>query len=62
MYPELLKTRRAIVTGAAGGIGAAIAKSLHQAGAEVLGTDICEGDNLIKCDITCPGSVSKLFK
>lgn len=37
-----LKGRNAIVTGAAGGIGAAVAAALHERGARVLLADLAE--------------------
>lgn len=47
-----LASKRALVTGAASGIGFAIAKALRDDGATVLGLDLAAGENLIDCDLT----------
>lgn len=51
--------RRAIVTGAAGGIGAAVVEDLRTRGMSVIGLDReASGDTLV-CDVTDPASVDK---
>lgn len=49
-----LAGRRALVTGAAGGIGRAIVARLRRDGAEVVGTDREEAEGLIAGDLTDP--------
>ena len=56
----------AIVTGAGSGIGLAVARALHQAGAKVFGLDIQEGGmsdvaQWIQCDIGSDDSVRSAF-
>jgi NAD(P)-dependent dehydrogenase (short-subunit alcohol dehydrogenase family) len=57
----LLTGRRAIVTGAAGGIGAAIAESFEQAGASVVRWDIGSSDRVCACDVTDEKAVAAAF-
>ncbi len=53
----------ALVTGALGGIGRAIAQSLSAAGARVIGTDLHEGDGeCIACDVTERSQVDALVE
>lgn len=50
-----LSGKRAIVTGAASGIGHACAMALHDAGANVIGLDLVAADNafpILACDVT----------
>ena len=49
-----LTGRRALVTGAAGGIGRAIVARLRRDGADVIGTDREEAEGLIAGDLTDP--------
>jgi NAD(P)-dependent dehydrogenase (short-subunit alcohol dehydrogenase family) len=49
--------RTAVVTGAAGAIGAAVARSFARAQAHVIGLDVRPGDGIIYCDITDEASV-----
>ena len=57
----------AVVTGAATGIGAAIAKGLITTGAHVIGVDVSEakqgadGFELVQCDLSDPASVDRCF-
>ena len=48
----LLHGRRALVTGAAGGIGAAVVEAFRQAGAEVVGVDLRADGDVRSCDVT----------
>jgi NAD(P)-dependent dehydrogenase (short-subunit alcohol dehydrogenase family) len=41
-----------LVTGAAGGIGAAVARAFEEAGADILRVDCVEGDETYVCDVT----------
>jgi NAD(P)-dependent dehydrogenase (short-subunit alcohol dehydrogenase family) len=43
---------RVLVTGAASGLGAALVERFRAAGARVLGTDLTEGDGVVRHDIT----------
>ena len=64
-----LEGKTAVVTGAATGIGAAIAKGLAATGAKVFGVDIAgssadagqAGVERIKCDLSDPQSVQRCF-
>lgn len=47
-----LTGKRAVVTGAASGIGLAVAQALRDQGATVLGLDLAPGANILPCDIT----------
>ncbi|SED63407.1 SDR family NAD(P)-dependent oxidoreductase [Rhodobacter sp. 24-YEA-8] len=53
-----LTGRFAVVTGAAQGIGAEIARSLQEAGASVLGLDREAGPDCIACDLADPGQIA----
>jgi NAD(P)-dependent dehydrogenase (short-subunit alcohol dehydrogenase family) len=46
----------ALVSGAAGGIGAAVVARLAQEGAVVVGSDVTPGPDVIVCDVTDPDS------
>jgi len=50
---------RVIVTGAAGGIGAATASELRARGADVVGLDLIAGDDVVACDVRDQGSVDR---
>lgn len=50
-----------MVTGAAGAIGAAVARSFAQAGAEVVGLDVRAADDIICCDVTDEASVGRVL-
>lgn len=50
-------SQRVIITGAAGGIGAASAEALRERGAEVVGLDLRAEGDLIPCDVTSQASV-----
>ncbi len=52
--------RTAVVTGAAGAIGAAVARRFAQAGARVIGLDVRPGDGIISCDIADEASVGRV--
>lgn len=50
--------RRALITGAAGGIGGVIVELLAQEGAHVVGLDLREGEGVLPCDVSDPDSVA----
>ncbi|PHS03875.1 MAG: hypothetical protein COA78_17160 [Blastopirellula sp.] len=52
----------AIVTGAAGGIGKAIASVLSDAGAKVVGVDLTETNGCVACDVTDRKQVDALVQ
>jgi NAD(P)-dependent dehydrogenase (short-subunit alcohol dehydrogenase family) len=56
-----LDGRTAVVTGAAGAIGAAVARSFAQAGAQVVGLDLRPADDIICCDVTDEASVGRVL-
>jgi NAD(P)-dependent dehydrogenase (short-subunit alcohol dehydrogenase family) len=51
--------KRILITGAAGGIGAATAEVLKAQGAQVLGLDLRAGDGVIACDVRDQRSVDE---
>jgi NAD(P)-dependent dehydrogenase (short-subunit alcohol dehydrogenase family) len=53
--------RTAVVTGAAGAIGAAVARRFAAAGAQVIGLDLRAGDGIIGCDVTDQASVGDVL-
>jgi NAD(P)-dependent dehydrogenase (short-subunit alcohol dehydrogenase family) len=53
--------RTAVVTGAAGAIGAAVARRFAEAGALVVGLDVRPGGGIIECDITDEASVGRVL-
>ena len=55
-----LRGKRALVTGAASGIGQAVVKKLRTEGVQVVGTDIHELGDVIVCDLTDSGEVEAL--
>jgi NAD(P)-dependent dehydrogenase (short-subunit alcohol dehydrogenase family) len=57
MTPPLLAGRVAAVTGAASGLGAAIAAMLEVAGATVSRLDLTTGEGVIPCDVTDERSI-----
>ena len=57
---EGLKGRKALVTGAASGIGSSIMKRLKREGAEVIATDIHPAGELVVADLTDADDVEKL--
>lgn len=59
--PPLLAGRRAIVTGAARGIGKAIADGFEAAGAAVVRLDITASDTVQHCDVADEESVARAF-
>ena len=59
--PQLLAGRRAIITGAARGIGKAIADTFEQAGASVVRLDIRSSDVVLECDVSDEASVARAF-
>jgi NAD(P)-dependent dehydrogenase (short-subunit alcohol dehydrogenase family) len=58
---DLLRGRRALVTGAASGIGAAVARTFREAGAEVIGADLAAGEGIVRCDVRSEQEVVDLF-
>jgi NAD(P)-dependent dehydrogenase (short-subunit alcohol dehydrogenase family) len=53
-------SRRVLITGAAGGIGAAAADEMRRGGAEVVGLDVnADADWIIRCDVTDQASVDR---
>ncbi len=52
-----LANKRALVTGAASGIGLAIATMLREQGATVLGLDLAAGENLLPCDLSVEAQI-----
>jgi len=50
---------RVLITGAAGGIGAAAARELRARGAHVVGLDLHAGDDIVACDVRHQGSVDR---
>lgn len=59
--PPLLAGRRAIVTGAARGIGKAIADAFEAAGATVIRLDITPSKTVRRCDVADEESVARAF-
>ena len=57
-----LPGRRVLVTGAAGGIGSAIARALTEAGAEVFATDAAPLDGMHGCDVASESDVEATFR
>ncbi|MEA2386079.1 MAG: hypothetical protein QOJ22_253 [Thermoleophilaceae bacterium] len=52
-------SKRVLITGAAGGIGAAAAERMRAAGARVVGIDLHEGEDIIACDVRDQASVDR---
>ena len=50
---------RVLLTGAAGGIGAATAAELRRRGARVVGLDLREGPDVIACDVRDQAAVDR---
>jgi meso-butanediol dehydrogenase/(S,S)-butanediol dehydrogenase/diacetyl reductase len=48
---ERFAQRRVIVTGAAGGLGQAVAAMFAAEGARVVATDVAEADGIVRCDL-----------
>jgi NAD(P)-dependent dehydrogenase (short-subunit alcohol dehydrogenase family) len=59
--PLLLDRRRVVVTGAAGGIGAAVVQLFAAAGANVTGWDQVASDAIAACDVTDEAAVAHAF-
>jgi len=57
---EGLKGKKALVTGAASGIGSAVAGRLKKEGVEVVATDLHPGDRIVVADLTDADDVEKL--
>ena len=57
---EGLKGRKALVTGAASGIGSSIVSRLEREGVQVVGTDIHAGNGIVVADLTDSDEVEKL--
>lgn len=58
---ELLEGRKAVVTGAASGVGEAVAREFTRAGAEVVGLDLDRGAD-IRCNVTAEDEVARAFE
>jgi NAD(P)-dependent dehydrogenase (short-subunit alcohol dehydrogenase family) len=56
-----LSGRRALVTGAAGGIGSALVRKLTEAGATVFATDIVSSEGIFRCDVSSEQEVKDAF-
>lgn len=56
-----LDNKRAIVTGGASGIGAAIVETLRHQGATVVALDLKPGEGGVACDVSDPDAVSRAF-
>jgi meso-butanediol dehydrogenase / (S,S)-butanediol dehydrogenase / diacetyl reductase len=57
-----LEGKRAFVTGAASGIGAATVELLSAKGAKVVGADIAEAEGVVRCDVTDQASVASAIE
>jgi NAD(P)-dependent dehydrogenase (short-subunit alcohol dehydrogenase family) len=57
----ILGGRRVLVTGAASGIGAAVAAACERAGATVVRADLTAADGIASCDVRSEGDVVGLF-
>jgi NAD(P)-dependent dehydrogenase (short-subunit alcohol dehydrogenase family) len=60
--PEVLRGRRVLVTGAASGIGRAVAEACRRAGAETIGVDLNESEDIVRCDVRSEDDVGRLFR
>jgi len=63
MTPRLLEGDSALVTGAAQGIGRAVAQALAEEGARVLGADLNAAPDIaqsLQCDLARPGAAAQL--
>jgi NAD(P)-dependent dehydrogenase (short-subunit alcohol dehydrogenase family) len=58
---SLLAGRRALVTGAAGGVGGGVVEAFRAAGAEVVGADLLPTEGLLRCDVTDEATVEACF-
>jgi NAD(P)-dependent dehydrogenase (short-subunit alcohol dehydrogenase family) len=58
---SLLRGHRVLVTGAASGIGAAVAQACEREGANVVRTDARDGDGILGCDVRSEAAVTSLF-
>jgi len=58
---KLLDGRRALITGAAGGIGSAVVAAFRKHGAEVVGVDLAQRSHVLLCDVTDEQSVMEAF-
>jgi len=62
MLDSLLGGHRVLVTGAASGIGRAVASEFRTAGAEVIATDVVCSEDILGCDVTDEASVMRAFE
>jgi NAD(P)-dependent dehydrogenase (short-subunit alcohol dehydrogenase family) len=58
----VLGGRRVLVTGAASGIGQAVAEACRQAGAETIAADLHASEGIVGCDVRSEEDVSRLFR
>src|SRR5919198_1795778 len=55
-----LEGRRVLVTGAARGLGSAFARHLEEQGAHVLGADLRDASDVVRCDVTSSEDLAAL--
>jgi NAD(P)-dependent dehydrogenase (short-subunit alcohol dehydrogenase family) len=58
----LLRGRRILVTGAASGIGRAVAEACRRAGAETVAVDLNSSEGVVRCDVRSESAVMALFR
>ncbi len=58
----VLRDRRVLVTGAASGIGGAVAEACERAGAQTIRVDRAQHEGIVRCDVRSERDVSSLFR